>query len=365
MALPVSPRRGVNRPALALGLDVGGTKIVGGVVAADGTVVERMPAFPTPPGDASATLTVLLRVIGELRARHPDVQAVGVGAAGLVEWPRGYIRWAPNNVYRALPLRELLQEATGLPVVVDNDANTAAWAEARLGAGASYMAFLTIGTGLGGGLILDGRLYRGTTGIGAEVGHIIVDPDGPYECGCGNVGCLEAVASGTALGRYGRETAAAGPGGLLAELAGGAANVTGETVFKAAQAGDEAARSLFARLGHWLGIGIASLVNLFDFQLIVIGGGVAAAGDLLLAPARASFEQFAFARAHRQLPPIVLACLGSEAGWVGSAILALDEGSDARLGPTEAAANAALTLGEERLCSSCLSSLALSVRHLG
>jgi len=334
--------RGANPPALAIGLDVGGTKIAGGVVAADGRVVERMPTFPTPSEDATATLTVLLSVIGELRARHPAVEAIGIGAAGLVEWPSGYIRWAPNNVYRALPLRELLHEATGLPVVVDNDANTAAWAEARLGTGASYMAFLTIGTGLGGGLILDGQLYRGNTGIGAEVGHIVVDPDGPYECGCGNVGCLEAVASGSALGRYGRE-AAANQGGLLAELAGGAANVTGETVFKAAQAGDETARALFARLGRWLGIGIASLVNLFDFQLIVIGGGVAASGDLLLVPARTSFEQFAFARAHRQLPSIALACLGSEAGWVGSAILALDERNHTRLGLTGATAIPSLT----------------------
>jgi glucokinase len=322
-----APRRATNCPAQAIGLDVGGTKIAGGVVAADGTIVERMPVVPTPPEDATGTLTVLLRVISELRERHPEIEAIGVGAAGLVEWPRGHIRWAPNNAYRALPLRELLREATGLPVVVDNDANTAAWAEARLGASASYMAFLTIGTGLGGGLILGGQIYRGTTGIGAEVGHIVVDPDGPYVCGCGNVGCLEAVASGTALGRYGREAAAADPGGMLAELAGGAANVTGETVFKAAQAGDEAACSLFARLGRWLGIGIASLVNLFDFELIVIGGGVAAAGDLLLIPARDSFERFVFARAHRQPPSIAFARLGSEAGWVGSAILALDEGN--------------------------------------
>jgi glucokinase len=308
------------------------------VVAADGTVVERMPISPTPPEDATATLAVLLRIISELLVRHPDVQAIGVGAAGLVEWPRGYIRWAPNNVYQALPLRELLQEATGLPVIVDNDANTAAWAEARLGAGARYMAFLTIGTGLGGGLILDGQLYRGTTGIGAEVGHIVVDPDGPYECGCGNTGCLEAVASGTALGHYGREAAAADPGGLLAVLAGGAANVTGETVFKAAQAGDKTACSLFARLGRWLGIGIASLVTLFDFELIVIGGGVAAADDLLLTPARTSFEQSVFARTHRHLPSIALARLGPEAGWTGSAILALDERNSTWLGPPKAPA---------------------------
>jgi len=309
----------------AIGLDVGGTKIAGGVVATDGGVVERIPVVPTPPKDEAATLAALRQVIDELRAQHPDVEAIGVGAAGLVDWPDGYIRWAPNNAYRALPLRQLLHDATGLPVVVDNDANTAAWAEARLGASASYMAFLTIGTGVGGGLILGGQLYRGVTGIGAEVGHIVVDPDGPYRCGCGNVGCLEAVASGTALGRYGREAAATDPDGLLAKLAGGAANVTGETVFMAAQAGDQTARSLFARLGRWLGIGIASLVTLYDFELIVIGGGAVAAGDLLLTPTRASFEQFVFARAHRQPPSIVAARLGAEAGWVGSALLALDQ----------------------------------------
>lgn len=153
---------------------------------------------------------------------------------------------------------------------------------------------------------------------------MIVDPAGPYVCGCGNAGCLEAVASGTALGRYGQEAAAADPGGLLAELAGGAVNVTGKTVSMAAQAGDETARSLIAKLGHWLGIGIASLVNVFDFELIVIGGGVADVGDLLLGPARATFEQFVFAGAHRRLPPVVSARLGPEAGWIGSAILALD-----------------------------------------
>jgi len=318
------PLHATDCPGQAIGLDVGGTKIAGGVVAADGTIVERMPMIPTPPDDETGTLTALRRIIDELRARHPDVEAIGVGAAGLVEWPEGFIRWAPNNAYRALPLRRLLQDATGLPVVVDNDANTAAWAEARLGASASYMAFLTIGTGFGGGLILDGQLYRGTTGIGAEVGHMIVDPSGPYVCGCGSVGCLEAVATGTALGRYGQEAAAAEPGGLLAELAGGAVNVTGKTVFMAAQAGDETARSLFEKLGYWLGIGIASLVNVFDFELIVVGGGVADVGDLLLGPARASFEQFVFAGAHRRLPSIVSAHLGPEAGWIGSAILALD-----------------------------------------
>jgi glucokinase len=335
-----SRRRGGNRSAQAIGLDIGGTKIAGGVVAADGTIVERIPVVPTPPDDESGTLTALRRIIDELLARYPDVEAIGVGAAGLVEWPEGFIRWAPNNAYRALPLRRRLEDAAGLPVVVDNDANTAAWAEARLGASASYMAFLTVGTGLGGGLILDRQLYRGAAGIGAEVGHMIVNPDGPYLCGCGNVGCLEAVASGTALGRYGQEAAAADPGGLLAELAGGATNVTGKTVFMAAQAGDETARSLFEKLGHWLGIGIASLVNLFDFELIVVGGGVADADGLLLGAARASFAQFVFAGAHRRMPPIVSAHTGPEAGWIGSAILALDHQDNKDEGRAETAAMA-------------------------
>jgi glucokinase len=325
MTPPARPRA-ANHPTarLAIGLDVGGTKIAGGVVATDGTVTERIPDVPTPPEDGTATLAALRQITDELRGRHPGIEAIGVGAAGLVEWPDGRIRWAPNNAYRALPLRQLLQEATGLPVIVDNDANTAAWAEACLGENARYMALLTVGTGLGGGLILDGQLYRGTTGIGAEVGHIVVDPLSSHQCGCGNFGCLESVASGSALGRYGREAAAAHPGSQLALMAGDPLNVTGKTVFAAAQAGDPIAREQFAKAGRWLGVGIASLVTLFEFELIVVGGGVAAAGELLLAPARASFEQFIFAHAHRHLPSIIPARLGPEAGWIGAAILALD-----------------------------------------
>ncbi|MGH3927084.1 MAG: ROK family protein, partial [Pseudonocardiaceae bacterium] len=220
----------------------------------------------------------------------------------------------------------LLQDATGLPTVVDNDANTAAWAEARIGNHASHMAFLTVGTGIGGGLILDNKLYRGKTGIGAEVGHLIIDPFGNHRCNCGNIGCLEALASGTALGCYGSAAAAAEPDGVLARLAPESGAVTGKIVVAAARKSDPTALALFERLGQWLGVGIASLVNLFDFELIVVGGGVAVeAGDLLLAPARASFERFVFAREHRQLPPIVPARLKADAGWIGAAMLALEQ----------------------------------------
>ncbi|MEU1376263.1 ROK family protein [Streptomyces triculaminicus] len=308
---------------LSVGLDIGGTKIAAGVVDAEGHVVERVPAVPSPTDQAGILKTVSVLVEG-LRSRHPGIVAVGVGAAGLVRWPEGRIRTAPNNAYRDLPLRRLLQESTGLPAVVDNDANAACWAEYRAGHSASYMAFITVGTGVGGGLVLDDRLFRGRTGIAMEVGHMIVDPYGTERCGCGTVGCLEPLASGRALGRYGGVAAAADPGGTLATLAGGPDRVTGEMVSAAARAGDPAACAQLERLGHWLGIGVATLVNLFDIELVVVGGGVAEAGDLLLDPLRSSFARFVTAAAHRELPDIRPARFGPEAGWVGAALLALD-----------------------------------------
>jgi glucokinase len=307
----------------AIGVDIGGTKIAAGVVAEDGRILDRV-RVPTPPDDEPATLAALHWVVDELRARDPRVEAIGVGAAGLVERPGGNARWAPHNTYRRLELRRLLHERTGLPTSVDNDANAAAWAEARFGAGAvsDDLVLVNVGTGIGGGLVLDGRLYHGEHGFAGELGHLIVDPGGD-RCACGNRGCLEAMASGSTLGRLGREAAAADPGGRLAALAGGPDLVTGETVFAAAAEGDKAALDLFERVGHWLGVGIASLVTIFDPDLVVVGGGVAATGELLLAPARASFERYVHARDHRDLPPVVPARLGADAGLVGAATLAL------------------------------------------
>jgi glucokinase len=309
----------------AIGLDIGGTKIAAGVVTDAGRVAARM-SIPTPRAmDSTGTLGTLLRVIAQLREKYPAVEAVGVGAAGMVDWPSGNIRWAPNNKYSDLPLRALLAARTALPAVVDNDANVAAWAEARFGsaAGYSYVAFLTVGTGIGAGLIINGHLYRGASGIAAEAGHIIVDPSGD-RCGCGNTGCLEAMASGSTLGRRGRQSAERDPHGKLATFAGGAANVTGETVLEVARGGDALALSLFSEIGYWLGIGIASLVTLLEVELVVVGGGLSATGDLLLAPTRSSFEQFVFAASHRSPVPIVLAQLGADAGLIGAALLALE-----------------------------------------
>lgn len=305
---------------LAIGLDIGGTKIAGAVVDEAGAVLtERVE--PTPEeSDAESVTAVLLDMIDRLRAVH-EVLTIGVGAAGIVEWPAGTMLWAPNNAYRDWPVREQLEKVTNLPVVVDNDANVAALAEARLGEPYPNMVLVTVGTGIGGGLVTNGEIYRGPTGLGAELGHIILNPDGP-RCGCGNHGCFEAYASGTALTRMGRDAAADDPDGLIARL--GAGDVTGQTVTKAAHQGDETAKALFARLGRWLGVGIASLANIFEVDAVVVGGGLVETGDLLLAPARAAAREYAYAPTARGVAPIIAATFGGDAGKIGAALLALD-----------------------------------------
>jgi glucokinase len=307
-----------SRPAI--GLDIGGTKIAGAVVDRTGTVLMEL-VEPTPEeSDAESVTAVLVDLIERLRAAH-DVAAIGVGAAGIVEWPAGKMLWAPNNAYRDWPVREQLEKATNLPVVVDNDANVAALAEARLGEPYPNMVLVTVGTGIGGGLVMDGEIYRGPTGLGAELGHIILNPDGP-RCGCGNHGCFEAYASGTALTRMGRDAAADDPEGVIARL--GAGDVTGQTVARAALEGDETAMALFARLGRWLGVGIASLANIFEVDAVVVGGGLVETGELLLAPARAAAREFAYAPTARGIAPIMPATFGGDAGKIGAALLALD-----------------------------------------
>jgi glucokinase len=325
-ATPVRNHSGMTteRGRRAIGLDIGGTKIAGAVVADDGTVLAELTE-PTPEdSDADAVMVVLRGMIDRLRRGHPDVAAIGVGAAGIVTWPSGRIIWAPNNAYRDWPVRDQLEEATGLPTVADNDANVAALAEARLGEQHYRNTILvTVGTGVGGGMVLDGRIYRGPTGLGAELGHMILDPDGP-RCGCGNHGCFEAFASGTALTRMGRDAADDEPDGLIARLGAAQGDVTGQTVTAAAEQGDETARALFGRLGRWLGVGIASLGNIFELDTVIVGGGVVQTGDLLLEPARAAAREFAYGREARGVVPIVPATFGGDAGKIGAALLALE-----------------------------------------
>jgi glucokinase len=305
----------------AAGVDVGGTKIVALRVTADGTELARA-IHPTPADDMQATLDELVGALEEVIG--PDVTAVGVGAAGLVEAGTGILRFAPNLVWRDAPIRDVVARATGLPVVVDNDCTAGAYGEFRVGAarGVNDVLYLGVGTGIGGGLILAGSLYRGAHGFAAEAGHIVVEEDGPL-CGCGNRGCLETVASGRAITREGRAAAREHP--PLAARAGGDPDaVTGPIVVEAARDGDAVARGIVEEAGRRLGVGIAGLVNVLDPELVVVGGGVAGAGDLLLEPARRAFRQTVEGFAYRPDVPIVEAALGTDSVAIGAALLALD-----------------------------------------
>jgi glucokinase len=308
--------------SLAIGVDIGGTKIAAGVVSAAGKILERH-VLPTPADNAETIIELICDTIARFRT-HYDIEAVGIGAPGWVEWPEGKIRFSPYIAFKDMPLRQLLQDATGLPVVVDNDANAAAWAESRFGAGkgVSNMLLLTIGTGIGGAVILGGDVYRGTNSLGAEVGHIMIDPGGEL-CGCGNRGCFESCASGTAMGREARKLVMSDPASPLAGFADVPGVVTGQTVTRAAKAGDESARDILRRIGSWCGIGIASLVAVLDPALVVITGGMVECGELLLAPMRTSLEQHVFARDYRCPPPVTVSPLGPDAGLIGAGSLAL------------------------------------------
>jgi len=255
-----------------------------------------------------------------------DVRAVGVAAAGLVESSTGILRFAPNLAWRDAPLVAHLEAELGLPVVADNDNTAAAWGEYRFGAGRGYADVLLVGvgTGIGGGIVSGGKLFRGAHGFAGEIGHIVMDPSGPL-CGCGNHGCWEQLASGQAVTRAGRKAVLDRAETSLLERSGGQADrVTGSMVTEAARAGDMVAVSILADVGRWLGTGIAGLVNILDPEIVVLAGGVAEAGDLLLRPARAGFRDAVEAVDHRPEVPVVLAELGSDTGVVGAAALVLE-----------------------------------------
>jgi glucokinase len=257
------------------------------------------------------------------------VVAVGVAIAGFVDEKRSLLRFAPNLPMAERPLREIVGAATGLHVVVENDANAAAWGEFRFGGGrgSSDVVLLTVGTGLGGGIVLANRLLRGAFGIAGEVGHVRMVPGG-LPCGCGNFGCWEQYTSGSALIREARALARSMPdrGARLLELAGGDPEaIGGRMVTRAATEGDPAARELLAEVGRWLGEGIADLANILDPAAIVVGGGVSEAGDLLLQPAREAYAALLSGAAHRPHLRIVAAELGNGAGLIGAADLARHE----------------------------------------
>ena len=309
---------------LTIGVDVGGTKIAAGVVDDSGAVLES-ERIATPASDTEAVAAAIGELIGALAGRH-RVEAVGVGAAGWVDAARTTVLFAPNLAWRDVPLRDAVQEACGLPVVVENDANAAAWGEYRFGAGAGVedLLCITVGTGIGGGIVAGGELYRGGFGIGAEVGHLRVIPEG-RRCSCGNKGCWEQYASGRAMVTEARQVVESGSllGARLAELAGGdPAALTGPMVTAAATEGDELSCDLLDEVGQWLGEGLASLVAVLDPGLVVMGGGVSEAGELLAAPARRALTRHLTGRRFRPVVELRLASLGNSAGMVGAADLA-------------------------------------------
>jgi glucokinase len=303
-------------------LDVGGTKIAAFRVAESGHIEDR--SLRPTPDTSEAILETMAELVREVL--DDTVVALGIGAAGMVESAAGILRYAPNLPWRDLPLASNLADATGLPCLLDNDANVAAWGEFRFGAGrgSKDMLLVTVGTGIGGGIVSGGTLFRGAHGFAAEVGHFIVEPGGPL-CGCGNRGCWEQVAAGRAIDRLGREAARDHPEALFVRLAGDPDKVTGREVTEAAKQGDELAREIVGEVGRRLGEGLAGLANILDPDVVVVGGGVVEAGDLVLDPARAAFTGAIEAPDSRPEVPIVAAELGNEAGAVGAATLALEE----------------------------------------
>ena len=308
---------------LAIGVDVGGTRIEGLLVdVRDASIIDRRRA-ETPAEDGEATARGIIDVARHLVEGRNDVRALGVGAAGMVD-RSGVMRYAPNVAWRDFPLLERIKNALKLPTLLDNDANVAAWGEFRFGAGrgSKDMLLVTVGTGIGGGIVSGGKLFRGAYGFAGEIGHIIVEPGGP-RCGCGNLGCWEQVASGRAIGRLGREIAGEHPESLLVQIAGGdPEKVTGVEVTLAAKQGDRIAIHILAEVGRRLGEGIAGLVNVLDPDLVVIGGGAIEAGELLLGPARQAFRDSVQAPDHRPEVPLVAAAMANDAGAVGAADLA-------------------------------------------
>jgi glucokinase len=306
----------------AIGIDIGGTKIAGALVDAQGQIVleERVPS---PAADPDAMVEAVVGLIERLSANH-EVIGAGVAAAGFIDADQSTIIYAPNISWRNEPFKAKLEAKLRIPVIIENDANAAGWAEYRYGAGRGYrhMVMLTIGTGVGGAVITDSHMLRGGFGIAGELGHLRVVPDGLL-CGCGQHGCLESYASGSALLRAAKELAASGDpaGARLREIEAEAGQLTGLEVYKAILEHDEGALRLLNELGSWLGQAIGSLVAVLDPEVVVIGGGVSAAGDLLLNPIREAYLAHLPARGFRPELKITAAEFVNDAGVVGAADL--------------------------------------------
>lgn len=304
--------------AYSIGIDVGGTKLAGAAVDESGTMLGEVER----PTNRDEVFRSVAGVVQELLDEYPDAGGIGLAIAGFVEKDSGKISFAPNLRKIEPDLRDRVADKFGVFTNAENDANAAAWAENRFGAGmgTKNMLMFTIGTGIGGGIVIDDKLYRGSRGYAAEFGHMVASVDGDL-CPCGRQGCLEAMASGTALGRIARESVGDYPDSEVLRLVEGQVDkISGKVVGEAARKGDEFALEMFRRTGRFLGLGLAGLALAFDPELIVLGGGVAETGEPFLRPVA---EQLA-ERLQGQVPPppVVPAKLGNEAGVIGAASLA-------------------------------------------
>jgi glucokinase len=307
-----------------IGVDLGGTKMLVGVLSGTEPLYEQREGSRGQTEDELVEL--LVREIEEAKEARPGVVGVGLGIPATIDHDRGIAVSAVNLPLSNLAVRDIVSERVGLPVFVDNDGNVAALAEHLYGAakGMPDIVMLTVGTGIGGGLILRGEVYRGSTGAGAELGHVVIQADGPpCQGNCPNHGCVEALASGTALGREGRAAAESAPDSALAKLHAEGREIDGRAVTEAALAGDETAIGVFELIGSRLGVACASFANVFQPDAIVVGGGVIAAGDLLLEPARREVRERALKPMNET--PILEATLGNDAGMIGAAALARTE----------------------------------------
>jgi glucokinase len=305
----------------AVGVDVGGTKIAAGVVDDGGRIIDRT-RVPSPSGDPDLLIAAVAAAVDELRTRH-EISAVGVGAAGFVAADRDHVHFSPHLEWGTGPVATQLAQRLQLPVAVENDANAAAWAEHAYGAGRGFadQLMVTVGTGIGGGIVLDGELYRGGAGMAAEIGHLTLVPGG-HQCECGRRGCWEEYASGSALERDAQEAAARGEAPGLLAAAGSPEAVTGQLVTDLARSGVPDALALLQGLAVSLASGISSLVAVLDPSVVVVGGGVSAAGDLLLDALVQALRGDISGGSRRPVPQVRLAELGDDAGTVGCADLA-------------------------------------------
>jgi glucokinase len=306
---------------LTIGIDIGGTKISAGVVDSSGNLIDSSRCS-TPAEGGKELISSVVNLIKELNKKH-EIKGIGISIAALISSDYGTIVGAPNiaNLSKLNFVNEIKEEFK-LPIIVENDANAAIWAEFKFGnaKGLNPVMFFIIGTGVGGGLVIDGKLFKGANGVGAEFGHMCVVPNGLL-CGCGSKGCIEQYASGGALIRYANEVLLANPDKSEELLSFGEGKLTGSALTKAAKAGNELALSAFNKQADWLGLACASYSLILDPQAIIIGGGVVDAGELFLAPVREAMRKYMpFAESH--VPPeIIAAKFGNDAGLVGAADL--------------------------------------------